>query len=87
MKKIYLLLLSALSATLSFGQTHSCCSISSSEQFARLSNDPVFTASHLAPIPFRYVSEKGKMITYKTKDGRDVNAFEVMADKPTDNCL
>jgi carboxymethylenebutenolidase len=87
MKKIYLLLLSALSATLSFGQTHSCCSISSSEQFARLSNDPVFTASHLAPIPFRYVSEKGKMITYKTKDGRDVNAFEVMADKPTDNCV
>ena len=77
-----------LATTLSIAQTkHSCCSIPSTQEFAMLGKDKSFAASHLSPLPFEYVSEKGKTITLKTTDGKDANAFMVAAEKPTENYL
>ena len=66
---------------------HSCCSVSATKEFAMLGNDAAFTAAHIEPLPFEYVSERGKMISYKVVGDKDGSAFEIKADKPTDNYL
>jgi carboxymethylenebutenolidase len=66
---------------------NSCCSKSSTVAFAMLSKDESFKASHLSPLPFHYVSQKGKMIEFKTSDGKTAAAFEIKSDKPTTNYL
>ncbi|MEO5569491.1 MAG: dienelactone hydrolase family protein, partial [Bacteroidia bacterium] len=65
----------------------SCCSKTSTAAFAMLSHDESFKASHAAPLPFHYDSPKGKMVEIKARDGKTVAAFEVKADKPTNNYL
>src|ERR1035438_8260228 len=68
-------------------QMASCCAKSSSQEFAALSNDPTFGPAHLPPLPFHYESDKGKMITYKTADGKTSSAYEVKADNASDKYL
>ncbi len=68
-------------------QTSSCCAISSTQAFAALGNDPSFGNAHLPPIPFHYESDKGKMITYKTSDGKTASAYEVKIEKASDKYL
>ncbi len=65
----------------------SCCSMAATVEFAMLGNDAAFANSHVAPLPFHYIAAKGTMISFKTADGKDANAFEVKADKPTNNYL
>ncbi len=67
--------------------TPSCCSMTSTSQFAMLGNNEAFAASHPDPLPFHYISPNGKMISYKTADGKDANAFEVKSKTPTNNYL
>jgi carboxymethylenebutenolidase len=87
MKKILLPLLVIVAAT-AFAQTRqSCCSMSATEQFAALSSSEEFAALHPDPVPFNFSPAKGKMITFKTEDGKDANAFEVKSGKPTDNWI
>jgi carboxymethylenebutenolidase len=81
-----LIIISATSFNL-LAQTASCCSKTSTAEFAMLSNNAAFKAGHESPIPFHYVSTNGKMITIKTKDGKDANAFEIKAANPTVNYL
>jgi carboxymethylenebutenolidase len=61
--------------------------MSSTQKFAMLASNEKFASSHADPLPFDFIPEKGKMITYKTSDGKDANAFVVIADKPTNNWL
>jgi len=68
-------------------QTHSCCTMTNSQQFAMLADDPAFAASHIAPEPFVYNAETGKMITIPCADGKDANAFYVKSAKPTNRWL
>ncbi len=87
MKKILLPLLTIFAAS-AFSQTkHSCCSMSSTEQFAMLATSEEFVTLHPDPVPFTFVPAKGTMITFKTSDGKDANAFEVRSNKPTDNWI
>lgn len=65
-------------------QTMSCCSSNSTQQFAMLGSDASFLSAHLAPLPFHYQPVNGKMITFKTSDGKTGSAYEVKASKPTD---
>jgi carboxymethylenebutenolidase len=85
MKKIALLFCLLVSAT-TWSQ-HSCCSISTTQQFAMLSSDNAFMSSHLAPLPFHFSAENGKMITFKTSDGKLANAYEVKPAKPSGKVL
>ncbi|MDJ1502354.1 dienelactone hydrolase family protein [Xanthocytophaga agilis] len=60
-------------------KVESCCQISATDAMARLVDDPEFVASHLAPLPYVYKGKDGKMITFKTTDGKTANAFELKA--------
>lgn len=89
MKKIHLSsLFFILFAFTTYAQkSHSCCSMPSTQQFALLSNNAAFTASHLAPLPFEYVSEKGKKIHFACADGKEASAFKIEAEMPGKNVL
>lgn len=86
MKKILLLLITVVSFQFTNAQTPSCCSPSSTQEFAMLSKNESFVASHLAPLPFVLEGGKGKMITIKTA-GSKANAYEVKAPKTSKNYL
>ena len=87
MKKSLLLILTCVS-TIAFAQKNqSCCSLTSTEKFAMLASNERFASAHADPLPFTFIPAKGKMVTYKTSDGKDANAFVVLADKPSKNWL
>lgn len=84
MKKIILAFISILFIQFNYAQQQmSCCTIDATETFARNASDKNFTKSHDAPLPFTYISEKGKDIRFKTTDGKDAHGWEVKADKKT----
>jgi carboxymethylenebutenolidase len=61
----------------------SCCAPTSTAEFAMLATDEKFRSAHLEPLPFTFVSENGKEITFKTADGVDGKGFEIKAAKET----
>ncbi len=71
----------------STAQTHSCCAMSSTQEFAMLGTKSDFAAAHLAPIPFSYSSDKGKMVAITCKDGKPANAYEVRTAKASNKYL
>ena len=85
MKKILFLLL--IFPVLTYAQQMSCCKTSTTEQFNQLASTEEFSSAHLSPIPFNYTAVKGDMITYECSDGTRANAFEVRAEKESNNYL
>ena len=80
MKRLVLLLFAV--PLFAFGQTDkSCCGITSTASFAMLASDPKFRASHLEPVPFNFVPDGGKEITFKVSDGADGRGYEVKSAK------
>jgi len=85
---ILLLIISILATMLAFSQAApSCCATSATEEFGLLAADARFVASHAKPLPFNFAPEKGTWVTFNTSDGTDGRAFEVRADKPTNNVI
>lgn len=81
-KSIVIILITTISSINSFSQSLSCCSkVNSTETFAMLANNSSFVSAHESPLPFDYISDNGHMITFKTSDGKDGNAFELKAAK------
>lgn len=64
-------------------QMASCCMPTATEKFAMNLSDKSFIMSHPEPLPFVFISDRGKDITYKTSDGKDAHAWEIMAKKKT----
>ena len=89
MKKYLLLVLSFLCSVCALCQSKmACCSKeSATKQFAMLASDKKFVMAHANPRPYHFQSTIGNAITYKTADGKDANAFEMKAKKPTNNWL
>lgn len=88
MKKSFLTVILSLSILCVLAQQKIiCCMPSATEEYALNGSDKAFRMSHPDPIPFVYVSQKGKDITYKTSDGTDAHAFLIKADNPTPYCL
>jgi carboxymethylenebutenolidase len=56
-------------------------------QFAMLSKDEAFRSAHPNPLPYTHVSKVGKMVTYKTPDGKTASAFELKAPIKSDKYL
>ncbi len=54
-------------------------------QFAALSKDDSFREKHENPLPFNLVGQTGKMISYKTPDGKTAKAYEIKAKKKTND--
>lgn len=67
----------------------SCCNKpdASVTAFASLGADEEFRKTHADPLPFVYSTATGKMITYKTPDGKTAQVFELKAAKPTNRCV
>ncbi|MGN6638008.1 MAG: dienelactone hydrolase family protein [Mucilaginibacter sp.] len=88
MKKFSLLTLICFCCAFAFGQSKmSCCKQSSTQKFALLASDKKFVMAHANPRPYHFQSTIGKSITYKTPDGKEADAFEMKAKKPTNNWL
>ncbi len=85
----FVIFLVALS--LAFAQKKmSCCVKPASEataQFAMLGSDKNFQLKHENPLPFILQNQKGKMITFKTPDGKTGQAYAIQAAKKTDDYL
>jgi carboxymethylenebutenolidase len=87
-KKITCFLLTlVLFNTTGQAQHSSCCTMTPTAGFAMLAKEEAFLASHPDPLPFEYLSSRGKMILLKTGSGSAANAFEIKAEKPTRNYL
>ena len=91
MKKSNLLLILMLTAfaiqaqelTLNDGIT--ICHTSPTEKFALFAQDDDFNMSHPNPVPYIHVSENGKMITFKTPDGKEASGYVLMAKSKSNN--
>lgn len=46
-----------------------------------------FAKAHLEPAPFTLANPKGSMVTFKTPDGKDAQAYEVKAPHETNNIV
>jgi carboxymethylenebutenolidase len=85
MKKLFLPVFIFAVSSVS-AQKMSCCT-GPSNDMRPMANDPEFIAAHEAPLPFNYIDQAGKMISYSTPDGKTAAAYEVVSAKPTTNFL
>ena len=86
MKKLLLPLICLCYISGLFAQTHSCCTMPVSQEFAAMVQDKAFIDAHASPLPFNYESKKGTMITFSAGT-KNANAFEIKSDKPTNNII
>lgn len=89
MKKFLLLTLFIFSGVFAFCQSKmACCAKpSATQQFAMLASSKKFVLSHKTPLPIHFQSSIGKIITYKTTDGKDAHAYELKAKNLTSNYI
>jgi carboxymethylenebutenolidase len=69
----------------------SCCAkpiagAAATEVFAMLATNKDFSGGHDAPLPFDYQGE-GKMVTFKTADGKTGSGFEIKSATPSNKYL
>lgn len=64
-------------------QVAACCNISVNDQNHLLAMDESFAKTHAEPLPFKLADPKGEMITFKTTDGKDGQAYRVLPDTQT----
>jgi carboxymethylenebutenolidase len=93
MKSIKLLLLFVISSITAMAQQLTLedgitiCHTSATEKFALFVQDDNFNMSHPDPLPYVHQSEVGKMVTFKTADGKDGIGYVLMASKKTNNWI
>jgi carboxymethylenebutenolidase len=88
MRKLNLLFAFILTATFGFAQDEVVCHTPSTEKFAMFASNKEFNKTHYNPRVYVHQSQEGgKMITFKTPDGVDANAYLIQAKKPTDNWI
>lgn len=87
MRKLFALFAMIVPLTVMAQEKKSCCPLpeSPTAEFALLASDETFRISHAEPLPFTFTGEKGAWVTFKTPDGSEGRAFEVKADKATEN--
>lgn len=56
-------------------------------EFAEFANDPEFISEHYEQAEVDLLVEKGSMITYEVREGKDANAFMIQPDEPSDKWL
>src|SRR5438477_10420521 len=49
------------------------------DDFNKLCCKRSFVQAHEEPVAFTYLNQAGNMITYKTPDGKEANAYEIKA--------
>jgi carboxymethylenebutenolidase len=76
MRNFFLFIAISFCSTNLFAQKN-CCSPSSTETFAMLGGKKKFSLSHEDPIPFELRNPIGKIISFKTPDGKEGKAYEI----------
>lgn len=71
-----------LAATTFSSLAQTCCS-NATEAFAMLGGNAKFQQSHAEPEPFNYKSNKGKVVSFSTPDGKKSKAFFLAAANKT----
>ena len=95
MKKIALLMVLCLLALqwAAAQEKTSCCvkpaadASEATTQFAMLASNKSFRDKHASPLPFTLLNPAGKMVTFKTPDGKTGMAYELKAARKTDKYL
>jgi carboxymethylenebutenolidase len=92
MKKLFLTLICAASSLAVFSQNDiaddiTICHTPTIDKFAVFASNKEFNRNHPDPLPYIHVSEAGKMITFKTPDGKEASGYVVMAAKKTNNWI
>ena len=85
MRRLIIFTLLTYSVTAIQAQTKSCCS--AHDEFTAFTGDKAFVDKHDEPIPFNYISEKGKMVSYPCPDGIEAYAFLIPAEIESDQYL
>jgi carboxymethylenebutenolidase len=88
MRKLSLLVSILFFARLANAQDAAVCHTASTEKFAMFASNKEFNKNHQMPRAYVHQSQEGgKMITFKTPDGQDANAYLVQSKKATDNWI
>lgn len=85
MKKLFLLISLITYATFIQAQTPNCCA--SAEKFTDFASDIAFVNSHLNPLPFNFIEDKGKMMQLAADDGKSVNVYAIKSTEKSDKYL
>lgn len=86
LKSFFSLLLSGIIFNV-FAQEKSCCDTEKDESFTAFSNQKEFRDIHQIPEEFTLNDAIGKMITFKTKDGKTANAYFVKSTHKTNKYI
>jgi carboxymethylenebutenolidase len=89
MRKLLLLTFTLFTSFFTWAQGDmTVCHTPVTEKFAMFASNKNFNAAHITPRAYVHVSQEGgKMITFKTPDGKDANGYLIKAKKPTDNWI
>ena len=87
MRKIILSLCILISGYVNLNAQSCCVKKSACDGMVAFASNKDFHDAHLAPEPFDYKEDKGKMISFKTSDGKDGQAFAVLSGQPTAKVL
>lgn len=89
MRKLVLLIVLLIPASFVFAQGDAAiCHTSTTEKFAMFASNKDFNKNHPTPRAYVHVTQEGgKMITFKTPDGKDGAGYLILAKKPTDNWI
>lgn len=63
------------------------CHTPSIDKFALFASNKEFNRNHPDPLPYTHVSEAGKMITFKTPDGKEASGYLIQAKSKTNNWI
>lgn len=85
--KIFIILFLAGVLQVSHAQDKSCCSTEKNVSFTKFSEEKEFREIHQIPAAFTLKDAKGKMISYKTKDGKTANGYLVKSDESTNKFI
>lgn len=87
MKSIIFFVLISGILSISFAQEKSCCSTDKQVSFTSFSEQKEFRDIHQVPNSFTLKDAKGKMISFKTKDGKTSNAYFVKSEKKSNKYI
>jgi carboxymethylenebutenolidase len=89
MKNFVLLFVFLLPVTAGFAQKEiTVCHTASTEKFALFASNKDFNAEHAKPGNYRHVSQEGgKMISFKTPDGKEASGYLIEAKQKTNNWI
>lgn len=88
MKKINVLLTLCVHVFAAQGQNDiTICHTPAAEKFALFASNKDFNMLHADPLPYTHQSTVGKMIMFKTTEGKDANGYLLSAKKKTNNWI